>query len=231
MIKVHDFTRYRVKNLANFINGEISSGLIIVLDNRKIMKQLLILGLSAGILLTACNQHRYVDLTSGSHIDLEKDENGNMVDSKTHKPVYMYVDTKTHDTIYGSTGAVINGHVVKTEDGKYKYDGDGDYKYKNGDYKVKVEGDEVKISFAECPAPVKATLNKESGNAKIDTVDKETDEGKTIYEADVMIDGQNYEIKVAEDGKLISKKMDNEEGEKKGDKKGEKEEDEKNEKK
>ena len=85
------------------------------------MKQLLLLGLSAGILLTACNQHRYVDLTSGAHIDLEKDENGNMVDSKTHKPVYMYVDTKTHDTIYGSTGAVINGHIVKTDDGKYKF--------------------------------------------------------------------------------------------------------------
>jgi hypothetical protein len=93
------------------------------------------------------------------------------------------------------------------------------------------EGDEVKISFAECPAPVKATLNKESNNAKIESVDKETDEGKTIYEADVMMDGQNYEIKVAEDGKLISKKVDNEEGEKKGEKKGEKEEDEKNEKK
>ena len=75
------------------------------------------------------------------------------------------------------------------------------------------EGDEVKISFAECPAPVKATLNKESGNAKIETVDKETDDGKTIYEADVTIDGQNYEIKVAEDGKLISKKVDKEEGE------------------
>jgi hypothetical protein len=107
------------------------------------MKHLLISGLAAGILLTACNQHRYVDLTSGTHIDLEKDENGKMVDSKTHKPVYMYVDTKTNDTIYGATGEVINGHIVKTSDGKFKYDGDDEYKGDN--YKVKVEGDEMKI--------------------------------------------------------------------------------------
>ena len=89
------------------------------------------------------------------------------------------------------------------------------------------EGNEVKVALADCPAPVKATIAKESDNAKVDTVDKETKDGKTIYEADAMINGQNYEIKVAEDGKLISKKMDNEEDEKKG----EKEEDEKNEKK
>ena len=76
------------------------------------------------------------------------------------------------------------------------------------------EGNEVQVKFTELPAPVQATLNKESGGAKIDTVDKETDEGKTIYEADAKIDGQNYEIKVADDGKLISKKADNEEDEK-----------------
>jgi len=109
------------------------------------MKKLLIFSVSVSVLFIACNQHRYVELTSGEHIDLVKDDKGRLVDGKTHKPVYIYVDTKTHDTIYGATGAVINGHVVKTSDGKYKYDGDDEYKHKNGDYKVKVEGDEIKI--------------------------------------------------------------------------------------
>ena len=110
------------------------------------MKQLLITGAAAIILFTACKQHRYVELTSGESVDLVKDENGRMVDSKTHEPVHIYVDTKTHDTIYGPTGAVINGHVVKTAEGKYKYDdGDNEYKIKNGDYKIKVDGDEIKI--------------------------------------------------------------------------------------
>ena len=89
------------------------------------------------------------------------------------------------------------------------------------------EGDEVKVKFDDCPAPVKATLAKESNNATINTVDKEMKDGKTIYEADAMVNGQNWEIKVAEDGTLVTKKVDNEEGEKKSDK----EDDEKGEKK
>jgi hypothetical protein len=111
------------------------------------MKQLLILfGMSVLTLLIACNRGRYVDMVSGEHVELEKDsKTGLMVDSKTHKPVYMYVDTKTNDTIFGATGDVINGHIVKTENGKFKWDGEDEYKLKVGDYKEKVDGDETKI--------------------------------------------------------------------------------------
>ena len=91
-------------------------------------------------------------------------------------------------------------------------------KEKEGD-----EKDEVKVKIDQVPAAVKKTLDKESDNAKIDEVDKETDDGKTIYEADVKMNGHNYEIKVAEDGTLISKKLDKEE-------KGEDEKNEKHEK-
>jgi len=108
-------------------------------------KQLFLISISASVLLVSCKDDRYIDLTSGESIKLEKDEaTGLMVNSETHKPAYIYVDTKTHDTIYGATGKVINGSVVKTEDGKYKYDGD-EYKIKDGDFKKKVDGDETKI--------------------------------------------------------------------------------------
>src|SRR5689334_20834133 len=76
--------------------------------------------------------------------------------------------------------------------------------------KEKEEAGEVKVKIADVPEAVRKTLAKESDNAKIDEVDKETEHGKTIYEADVKIGGTNYEIKVAEDGKLISKKIDEE---------------------
>ncbi|HJS56388.1 MAG TPA: hypothetical protein VJ765_17670 [Chitinophagaceae bacterium] len=109
------------------------------------MKKLLLL-ISAGIVFTACEQRRYYDLTAGRYIEVERDDKtGQMINSETDEPVYIYVDTKTNDTIYGATGQVINGYVVKTSDGKYKYDGDNDYKVKEGDYKKKVEDDEVKI--------------------------------------------------------------------------------------
>ena len=92
------------------------------------------------------------------------------------------------------------------------------------------EGNEQKVAFDKAPAAVQKTLTDEAKGNKIETVDKETEDGKTVYEADVKIGGKNYEIKVAEDGTLISKKLDQED-EEKGAKKGEKEEDEKNEKK
>src|SRR5262245_19779525 len=86
------------------------------------------------------------------------------------------------------------------------------------------EADEVKIRFSEAPAAVQATLSKESGGAKIDTVDKESEDGKTTYEADVTVDGKNWELKVAEDGTLISKKLDQEEEKNGKDEKDEKDE-------
>jgi uncharacterized membrane protein YkoI len=88
------------------------------------------------------------------------------------------------------------------------------------------EENEVKVPFEQTPAAVQATLQKESDGAAIKDVDKETDDGKTIYEADAMIGGKNYEIKVAEDGTLVKKSLDKEEDEKgeKGEKGEEKEE-------
>lgn len=116
------------------------------MENNYNMKQLLILiGLTGAIILTGCKQGRYYDLTAGEYIEVEKDDRGRMINSETHEPVYIYVDKKTNDTIYGETGKVINGYIVKTEDGKYKYEADDEYKIKYGDYKKKVDGNEVKI--------------------------------------------------------------------------------------
>ena len=81
-------------------------------------------------------------------------------------------------------------------------------------HEEKEEGNEVKMKFTEVPAAVQRTLTNASGGAKIESVDKETDKGVVIYEADAKIDGKNYEIRVSADGNLISKKVDNEEDEK-----------------
>jgi uncharacterized membrane protein YkoI len=75
------------------------------------------------------------------------------------------------------------------------------------------EGAEVTLPLEQVPAAVRATLEKEAHGAAIATVDKEGEGTRTVYEADVMIDKQNWEIKVAPDGKLISKKLDAEEAE------------------
>jgi hypothetical protein len=105
--------------------------------------------LAVAFVWTACDntKSRYVDLSTGKAVELEKDEStGLMVSTETKKPVYIYVDTEKNDTIYGSTGKVINGQVMKKEDGSYAFTGDYEYKSADGNLKVEVEKDgDIKI--------------------------------------------------------------------------------------
>ena len=68
--------------------------------------------------------------------------------------------------------------------------------------------DGAAIKFSECPAAVQKTLTREARGAKIETVDLESEDGQVVFEADVVIDGKNYELLVAPNGALISKKLD-----------------------
>jgi hypothetical protein len=70
------------------------------------------------------------------------------------------------------------------------------------------EENEVKVSIKKVPAAVRKTLKREAMGEKIKTVDQETLNGKLAYEADVKIDGHNYEIVVDKGGLLLSKKLD-----------------------
>lgn len=131
---------------------------------------------------------RYIDPNTGNALELKKDDNsGLMVDAETGKPVSIYVDTQSKDTIWGSTGKVVNGKLRKNKsaDGEYVYvyesaengnDGNdgsssgtqsGAYEVKDGDYKKEVEKDgDIKIK---------------DGNKKI-KIDGETGERKVKYD-------------------------------------------------
>ncbi|MBN2376289.1 MAG: PepSY-like domain-containing protein [Sedimentisphaerales bacterium] len=73
--------------------------------------------------------------------------------------------------------------------------------------------DEVEVSLDEVPAAVKATILKEANGAEVEEVEKEVEDGKVVYEAEFMVDGQEVEIEVAEDGTLLSREIDNEDEE------------------
>ena len=129
---------------------------------------IMVLVLSVGFI--ACdNDARYVDLGTGKTVKLVKNDEGLMVNEETKKPVLIYVDTKENDTIYGKTGKVINGHISKTGDNNYTYnadislDEDGEYKIKDGDYKMKVESDgDIKIKDGD----TKTKIDGETGEKK-----------------------------------------------------------------
>jgi uncharacterized membrane protein YkoI len=68
--------------------------------------------------------------------------------------------------------------------------------------------DEEEVSIDQVPAVVKATILKEAQGGTIEEIERETEDGKTIYEAEVVINGQEVEIEVAADGTLLSKEVD-----------------------
>ena len=73
--------------------------------------------------------------------------------------------------------------------------------------------EEVTVKYADVPLAVRKTFEKEAPGVKIEEVEKETEDGKTTYEAEVTIDGKNYEIEVAEDGTLLEKEEDDDDDE------------------
>lgn len=69
---------------------------------------------------------------------------------------------------------------------------------------------EQAVTQDQLPAAVKATIMKEAGGGKIEEIDKLNWHGKTVYEADVMLEGKKWEIAVREDGQLLKKALDEE---------------------
>jgi hypothetical protein len=71
----------------------------------------------------------------------------------------------------------------------------------------KQKGTEKKVTLAEVPAAVKATILKEAGDNAIKEIEQVTERDVTFYEAEWLAGGQETEIKVAADGKLIGKEV------------------------
>ena len=64
---------------------------------------------------------------------------------------------------------------------------------------------ENEVSIGDLPTAVRATLDRETRGGRVTEVDKETGSGRVVYSADAMVDGQEWEIDIAEDGTLLSK--------------------------
>jgi len=83
---------------------------------------------------------------------------------------------------------------------------------------------EKKVSLDQVPGAVQATLLSQGGT--IAEIEIETENGRTIYEADVTVGGQKIELKVAADGSRIAKEADDEDNDEEGDEEGQGKEDE-----
>ena len=88
----------------------------------------------------------------------------------------------------------------------------------NGEADSEHEEKGTKVSMDQLPPAVRKTMEDQGQGGKWEDIEKRTDDGKTIYEGDVEIGGKTHEVQVAEDGKLISNKVEDEQAEEKKEK-------------
>jgi hypothetical protein len=67
------------------------------------------------------------------------------------------------------------------------------------------EKQEEHLTMTQVPAPVKATIDKESAGGKVDEIEKETEHGRTFYEAEIVKNGKTSYIHVSDDGKVLKR--------------------------
>ena len=65
-----------------------------------------------------------------------------------------------------------------------------------------------KVTIDQVPAPVRATIEKETKGASIKEIERETQKGKKVYEVEYVRDNKKYEVHVAEDGMVLKHKKD-----------------------
>jgi hypothetical protein len=78
---------------------------------------------------------RYIDPNTGAPVDLYYNAHEKMTyNRETNKPVDLYVNT-SGDTVYGKGRFVVNGYIIRGEDGIFRLDNS----------RVEMDGDELKI--------------------------------------------------------------------------------------
>ena len=174
-------------------------------------KSLWLIALAISIAAATNVQAQFVDLNTGKTVTLVKHQgNGMMFNTENSRPVNIYVNRATNDTFYGRTGVNINGKVSHSSTLGYHYQGDGDYIYRDGEFRLRTESDipgykrktrsdgEQKVKYDD----YKRKTEPNGGDVKV----KEGD-AKLKLEADgvVKMKDSTYKAKIDRQGNLLEK--------------------------
>jgi hypothetical protein len=61
------------------------------------------------------------------------------------------------------------------------------------------------LAITDVPAPVRATLERESAGGALTEIERRVAGGSVAYSADIVVKGAAWELTVAEDGAVLSK--------------------------
>src|SRR5215831_10934555 len=66
-------------------------------------------------------------------------------------------------------------------------------------------GHETRLTMDQLPPAVKSTIDEESAGGSVGRLEKETEHGRTFYEAEIVKNGKESYVHVAEDGKVLKR--------------------------
>jgi len=70
--------------------------------------------------------------------------------------------------------------------------------------KEKKEAPAEKVSLSQIPSPARAVIEKLTAGGQIKSIDKETQDGKAIYDVEAKVGDKDVEYDVAEDGAILT---------------------------
>ena len=80
------------------------------------------------------------------------------------------------------------------------------------------ESGETKVRLDQTPPAVQQTIQRELVGGQLEDIALKKQNGKTIYETDIIRNGHKWEVNVAEDGQVVSKTQEEKAGAEEGDK-------------
>lgn len=60
------------------------------------------------------------------------------------------------------------------------------------------------VTLNDIPSAPRAAIEREAAGGTIEKVERETRKGMVVYEADIMVNGKKREVKVDENGRVVS---------------------------
>ncbi len=64
------------------------------------------------------------------------------------------------------------------------------------------------LTLEQLPAPVRATVERETKGGQITDIERDHEAGQIIYEVEFTLEGKSYELDIATDGKLLERRLD-----------------------
>ena len=128
------------------------------------------------------------------------------------KPELVYeleavIDGKTVEFTVAPDGTVIRSKTEEQEK-------EGKENEKEGQEE---DDDDIVVSIDQVPAPVKNAILAQAQGGKIVKIEVEDENGKKVYDAEILLDGKTTEVEIAADGTLLPKDADDDKEEKDND--------------